>query len=96
MSGSTIIAIFFYVFNTFDRIWELSFFSCYLNSLIISLFMSYKTYNFGQITKIILLFEKMFCKNKCAWIISFNKNYYVLFETNMYVYICLMQNNRFK
>ena len=41
-------------------------------------YMSFKTYNFEQISKTILLFQKidfMFCKAKCTLIMSFNKNY---------------------
>ena len=44
--------------KTFDRTWELSLFSCYLNYYIFSLFMSFKTYNLGQINEFILLFKK--------------------------------------
>ena len=34
--------------KTVDRIWELSLFSCYLNYIIFSLFVSFKTYNLGK------------------------------------------------
>ena len=66
--------------KTFDRTWEFSLFSCYLNYVICSMFMSFKTYNLGQINKRILLFLKkltvdMFCKTKCALLMHFNNNY---------------------
>ena len=55
-------------------------FSSYLNYIILSSFMSFKTYNCGQINKSILLFKKvgtinMFCKTTCALIMPFNNNY---------------------
>ena len=42
--------------KTFDRTWELTLFSLYLNYVILSLFMSFKTYNLGQFIKFIVLF----------------------------------------
>ena len=40
----------------FGRALESSFFSCCLNYIIFSLFVSFKTYNLGQFKKFILLF----------------------------------------
>ena len=40
----------------------IAFIHCYLISIIFSLFMSFKTYTFGQINKSILLFQIYFAK----------------------------------
>ena len=66
--------------NIFDRIWELSLFSCYLNSIIFFLFTNSKTYNFEQTNKRNCCSKKfktfnMFCKTKCALIMPSNNNY---------------------
>ena len=85
-------------FNKFDRTWELSLFSCCLNSITFSLFVSFKTYNFEQINKIILLFLKniMLCKTKCALIIFLIITIWFYFRQNFYLHIYLLQNNRFQ
>ena len=44
--------------KTVDRIWELSLFSCYLNYIIFSLFVSFKTYNLGKNQQIYLVVLK--------------------------------------
>ena len=40
----------------FDRTWELSLYGCYLNYIILCLFMRFKTHNLGQINKFMLFF----------------------------------------
>ena len=66
--------------KTFDRPWELSLSSCYLNSIILSLFMNFKTLPLGKPIKLSCCFKKSLnskyvCKTKCALIIPFNNNY---------------------
>ena len=59
--------IIIYVTLKIDGTWELSLFSCFLNS-ITSTFMLSKPNNFEQTNKIVFYFEKvkniMFCKDK--------------------------------
>ena len=45
----------------------IAFIHCYLISIIFSLFMSFKTYNFGQINESILLFKIYFAKLNAHW-----------------------------
>ena len=66
--------------KTFDRTWELSSFRCYLNYIILSLFMSFKTNSLGKSINLSFCFKKvqignMFCRTKSALIMPFNNNY---------------------
>ena len=44
--------------KTYDRTWELSLFSCYLNSVISFLFMSFKPITWGKSINVLVVLKK--------------------------------------